>query len=151
MGKSSLEPQILEEIERYTTHFVEPNLGEAVDLAATIPYATSNIICQLLYSKRYDYEDTKFTDAIAGLAECTMLNVKIAMLENLPFASYLLKSTLARENYLVTQVFDPVVQDSIDEHDNSLDPDHPRDVTDRYLIHSHSEEGERSTSFSSKT
>lgn len=150
MGKAAIEPKILEEAHYYICHFLEPNLGKPIDISLSIPQATSNIISQMLFSKRFDYEDKNFSEMIDAFEDLLTLNTKVAMLEYLPFGSYLIKSTLAREKHIAHTMVKPTLRSYIDEHKKSLDKENPRDVTDRYLIHSQMS-GEHSTCFSGES
>lgn len=69
MGKTAMEPQVIEEIEKYISHFVEPNHGKSVDISHSIAQASCNIISQLLYSRRFDYDDEEFNMMISMINE----------------------------------------------------------------------------------
>ena len=144
MGKTAMEPKIHEEFQHYIDYFIKPNLGKAFSMSVNINQATCNIISQLLYSRRFDYDDPHYNEMISALEEIVALNTKVAMTENLPFANYFLKSILKREDYLSNSIVTPNLQSYIDEHRSSIDRDHPRDVTDRYIIHSESSGGDKS-------
>lgn len=66
MGKSSMEPKITEEIEEYIAHFITPNLGKPFHMNVGLSQATANIVSQLLYGGRTDYDDKKFITLIEG-------------------------------------------------------------------------------------
>ena len=145
-----MEPQILEEVEFYIDRYLKPNIGKPFDTAHNISQATCNVLSQLLYGKRFDYEDKVFRTMISAIEEIVALNVKVAVIENWPFGSYILKSSVDRDKYLWQSIIKPTMNMYIQEHQANIDREHPKDVTDRYLIHSESAEGEKAVSFSSK-
>lgn len=75
MGKASLEPHILQEIEYYINHFINPNHGTAVEMSHSLPQATCNVISQLMYARRFDYDDEVFNRMIDAVAEDLELGI----------------------------------------------------------------------------
>ena len=59
MGKKSLEPQINLEA-RYLCEELESNKGLPQHIQSTLNKASANIICQLKYNRRYDYNDQEY-------------------------------------------------------------------------------------------
>ena len=139
MGKSFMEPKITEEVEQYINHFLKPNIGKPFNMSVNLSQATCNVVSQLLYSHRFDYDDYHFNEMIRSMDEIIALNTKIAMVENLPFAKYFLKSLLDREQHLSHTVIEPALQTYIDVRKENLDKDHPSGVIDRYIVYSETE------------
>ncbi|XP_067946650.1 cytochrome P450 2D26-like [Watersipora subatra] len=148
MGKAVLEPKILEEVELYIEHFILPNLGKPFDITHNLNQATSNVISQMLYARRFEYDDEEFNRLVAAANEGVAVAFKVGMIGNLPFGSLFVKSAIEREKYIASTVLQPTLQKYIDAHKATLDRDHPRDLTDRYLIHSEAAEGTNKTFFS---
>ena len=138
MGKASMEPQVLEEIEQYLGAFVEPNLNQPINMRQGLSQATCNIVSQLMYSKRFDYNDEGFKAMMSAIFEVGDISVKIAIASSLPipFLRYLLKSLHDRSEHLSKKVIIPTLQSYIDEHKIDIDRENPRDLTDRFIIHS---------------
>ncbi|XP_067947649.1 uncharacterized protein [Watersipora subatra] len=144
MGKTTLEPQILQEIGHYCSTFIEPNLSSPIELKHSLAQATCNVISQMMYAKRFDYDDEKFNRLIAAVDESLALGVKIAITANIniPGIEWLLGSTMERDKYLNEEILMPSLQSYIDEHKADLDRENPRDLTDRFLIHAERSDGD---------
>ena len=134
MGKTVLEPKILNEAEHYIEHFITPSLGQPFSLSHNLNQATANIISQLLFSKRFEYDDEKFNNLISGIDEALKLSTKTAMIGNLPFGKYFINNALKREQFLATNVLLPTIQSYITDSKESIDKKEPRDLIDRFII-----------------
>lgn len=94
MGKATMETRVLEEIEHYISHFLKPKLGKPFSVTHNIAQATCNITSQMLFGKRFDYNDEKFNKMIEAINEILSLLIKVALMENLPVINRLSKSTI---------------------------------------------------------
>ncbi|XP_043963394.1 cytochrome P450 2K1-like isoform X1 [Gambusia affinis] len=63
MGKKVCEEKIIEECHVLIQKLKEFK-GEAVDLSQHINYAVCNIICSMVYGKRFEYDDPEFTAVV---------------------------------------------------------------------------------------
>lgn len=144
MGKASLEPKILDEVEHFINWFIKPNLGKAISLKNNINQATANIISQLLYSRRFEYNDELFNGLISAICESMSLTVKNAATRQLPFSRYLFKPDLKREDYLCHEIITPTIASHVAENKMTVDRENPRNVMDRYLVHSENSKGKQS-------
>ncbi|KAE8294372.1 Cytochrome P450 2J1 [Larimichthys crocea] len=72
LGKSSLEQNICEEV-RHLQEEMEKEKGEPFNPAGLFNNAVSNIICQLVMGKRFDYSDHKFRIMLKYLSEIVAL------------------------------------------------------------------------------
>ena len=138
MGKASMEPKVLEELDQYCGTFIEPNLNQPINMRHGLSQATCNIVSQMMYGKRFDYNDDKFNKMMEAIFETEKLSLKVAMASCLPtaFANWLMKSTVERSEYISDNILLPILQSYVDEHKEVLDRDNPQDITDRFLIHS---------------
>lgn len=138
MGKSDMEPRILEEVELLFTAFIEPNLNQSLNITAGLLHATSNIISQLLFSQRHDYDDKKFQSLISAIAEAFDINIKMALSSSIsfPFVQKIMKSTIERSDYLSYNIIIPTLQSYFDERKPLVDRKCPQNLTDRFIIHS---------------
>ena len=136
MGKASMEPQILEEIDEFLNHYVEPHVGAPITLSHSLSKATSNIITQMMFARRFRYEDEKFNKMVSAVQSVVRLALKAGMVSCLPFGKYFSRSIVEKEIYVRKEVLWPIIQSYIDEHEETIDRDEPRDVIDRFLIHS---------------
>ena len=96
MGKSAFEPQILEEGECYMTHFIKPNHDKPIDLSTSLSLATFNIIAQLLFNKRFEYDDDR--NKTTGLAMNVAVGsvMKLGLVSQIPFHQKIFKSVHAQ-------------------------------------------------------
>ena len=150
MGKSVLEPKILTEAEYYIENFIIPNMGRPFSVSHNLNQATANVISQLLYSKRFDYDDERINSLIAGMNESLQLSSKTAIMESLPFGKYFAKKAIKRLEFLRRHVTLPAIKYYIDESKETLDREQPRDLIDRYFIHSETADEENKKYFSGK-
>lgn len=148
MGKAYIEPRILDEVHRYISRFLEPNFEQPIDVSHSISLATCNIVSQMLYCRRFDYDDEKYNKVTTAIDKMIAVTSKVALLRNLPFGGLIVKLILSKASKLGQEVVIPQLQTLIDEHKESLDKENPRDVTDRFIIHSQTAEGERTFCFS---
>ena len=69
MGRAVMEPKILQEKHQYLSHFIEHNEGKPIDISHSLSQGTCNVMSQLLYGRRFEYDDEKFNTMIASLDE----------------------------------------------------------------------------------
>ncbi|XP_042268321.1 cytochrome P450 2F2-like isoform X2 [Thunnus maccoyii] len=129
LGKQSMEERILGEMQ-YVMNTLEKSIGKTLSPQLMFHNAASNIICQVLFGKRYDYDD----EFITVLVQCFTENAKLAngpwamlydsfpMIRNLP-----LPFSKAFKN--VKRIAKRVLA----EHKNTRVPGEPRDFVDCYL------------------
>uniref|UniRef100_A0A8C5H4B7 Cytochrome P450 2J6-like n=1 Tax=Gouania willdenowi TaxID=441366 RepID=A0A8C5H4B7_GOUWI len=132
VGKTSMEGIIHREIE-YIIKTLEKGIGKSMSPQLMFHNAASNIICQLLFGKRYEYKDEFITKMVHSITKLTeMINGPWAMLYDslpvvhnlpLPFRNVFthFKTAIGLVNTLVT------------EHKKSRIPGEPRDFVDSYL------------------
>lgn len=65
-GRSILEPRIKEEVE-YLIREISQTGGCTFDIEKMVENAVSNIICVMLFGRRYDYRDPKFRNLLDAL------------------------------------------------------------------------------------
>ena len=72
------------------------------------------------------------------------LTVKNAATQQLPFSRYLFKPDLKQENYLCHKIITPTIASRVAENKMTVDRENPRNVMDRYLVHSENSKGKQS-------
>ncbi|XP_074477565.1 cytochrome P450 2F2-like [Sebastes fasciatus] len=132
LGKQSMEQRILGEIQ-YTMETLEGSIGTTMSPQVMFHNAASNIICQVLFGTRYDYDN----NFIKVVVQCFKENSKIAngpwamlydsfpMIRNLP-----LPFMKAFKNIETCKKF---ATRHIAEHKETRVPRQPRDFLDCYL------------------
>ncbi|MEQ2312834.1 hypothetical protein AMECASPLE_035276, partial [Ameca splendens] len=73
LGKKSMENRINDEIQ-YTIKTLESSIGKTLSPRVMFHNAASNIICQVLFGTRYEYDD----DMIKVIVQCFTENTRIA-------------------------------------------------------------------------
>lgn len=89
MGKSTLEPKIMEEFNLYVDYFPTPHLGQPVDLTDSLNLATSNVISLMLFGKRRQYSDDTFWEWKHAFDDKFKTTMIAAIWRNIPLANYL--------------------------------------------------------------
>ncbi|XP_054907473.1 cytochrome P450 2F2-like [Poeciliopsis prolifica] len=132
LGKTSMEDRIHDEIQ-YTIRTLEQSTGVTLSPQVMFHNAASNIICQVLFGKRYEYND----ELIKVIVQCFTENAKIAngpwamLYDCVPITRYLpLPFKNAFRNYKTCQ---NIVMNLVKEHKKSKVAGEPRDFLDCYL------------------
>ena len=89
MGKTSIEPSILQEIDCYINHFISPNLGRPIRASDSLMFATANIVGSMMTGSRRDYNDTQFVQWVHAFYDMVKSTVKASVSRNIPGAAYL--------------------------------------------------------------
>uniref|UniRef100_A0AAQ4QFN5 Cytochrome P450, family 2, subfamily X, polypeptide 9 n=1 Tax=Gasterosteus aculeatus aculeatus TaxID=481459 RepID=A0AAQ4QFN5_GASAC len=93
MGKDSMEERIHGEIQ-YTVDTLEKSIGKSFSPQNMFHNAASNIICQVLFGKRFEYQD----ETMKTLVQCFTENAKIA---NGPWAMVIRSFTFQLTMYIL--------------------------------------------------
>ncbi|XP_072245933.1 cytochrome P450 2J6-like [Leuresthes tenuis] len=134
LGKSSMEQCICEEI-RYLQEEIQKEKGEPFSPAGLFNNAVSNIICQLVMGKRFDYNDHNFQVMLKYLSESLQVEGSIwgLLYESFPGVMKHLPGPHNKmfNDYNILQDF--LSQES-NRHKKDLDRNNPRDYIDAFLI-----------------
>ncbi|XP_038599649.1 cytochrome P450 2E1 [Tachyglossus aculeatus] len=134
MGKKGNEERILEEAKHLVKELRNTN-ALPVDPTFILSSGPSNVISRILFQKRYDYKDKEFLRILHMFNENFYLlsspwiqiyQVYPTYLHYLPGTHHKLISNIAEVKKFVSE--------QVKEHQESLDPNHPRDLTDCLLI-----------------
>ncbi|KAM6941817.1 cytochrome P450 2U1 [Lycodopsis pacificus] len=138
LGKLSSEPFIqqgLATVKSELLQLSERSGSSGVDLAPLISNAVSNVICSLILGQRFHHEDREFRKMLdlmdRGLEICVsspavLINV-VPLLYYLPFGVF-------KELRQVEGDITAFLKRIIAKHRETLDPAHPRDLVDMYLM-----------------
>ncbi|XP_017294471.2 cytochrome P450 2J6 [Kryptolebias marmoratus] len=144
LGKQSMEDRIHDEI-CYTVKTLEKNVGETFSPQVMFHNAGSNIICQILFGKRYEYDD----DIIKVIVQCFTENARLgnglwAMLyDSLPPIRYLpLPFKKAFKN---AEICENLIFNLVEEFKKTRVPGEPRHFVDCYLDELDKRSGEDSS------
>ncbi|XP_054460498.1 cytochrome P450 2U1 [Anoplopoma fimbria] len=153
LGKLSLEPCIQEGLATIKTELLQLNEKSAatgVDLAPLISNAVSNVICSLILGQRFHHKDLEFGNMLGlmdrGLEICVN---SAAVLINIFPLLYYFPFGVFKELRQVEGDITTFLKGIIAKHRETLDPDHPRDLVDMYLMEMLAQKaaGEENSSF----
>ncbi|KAG8448802.1 hypothetical protein GDO86_015756 [Hymenochirus boettgeri] len=134
MGKRSIEERIQEEI-YYLLEVFEENEGCFFSPSFNIRRSVSNVICSVLFGKRFDYTDQKLQTLLDLIAENLKRvdNIWVQVYNFIPSLMSLLPGPHHKltENYQAQLHY---VAEIVREHERTLDPSSPRDYIDAFLL-----------------
>eukprot|EP00057_Strongylocentrotus_purpuratus_P002647 XP_003724935.1 PREDICTED: cytochrome P450 2J2 [Strongylocentrotus purpuratus] len=139
-GKQSLVPQINLEA-RYLSEEIRNLRGEPTDLLTTFSKATANIICQLLFSQRYEYSDGEMSRVLERMNETLTL---IPETDLVNIFEPLIHTSIQRYKRYRESLFSDrdFIMSHLKSHQETFQKDNIRDFTDAYLADDISEEFE---------
>ncbi|XP_013766107.1 cytochrome P450 2J2-like [Pundamilia nyererei] len=134
LGKKRMEQCICEEI-RYLQEEIEQEKGEPFDPVPFLNNAVSNIICKIVFGRRFDYSDHNFQIMLSNLTEMAYLEGSIWALLYDAFPG-LMKHLPGPHNRIFSSSKSLVasIREEIKKHKLDLDPNNPRDYIDSFLI-----------------
>ena len=134
LGGKSLDETVREEVQFLVQDFKkEANTGVSTDIhQRTIYLAVSNVICSVVFGRRFPYDDEKFIQAVNSikylLSQGTRNLQRIPVLRNLPFV----KRKVAERAYQFG-IIKNFIHDQIRKHKEDFDGDDPKDFVDLCL------------------
>uniref|UniRef100_A0A8C3X299 Cytochrome P450 2J2-like n=1 Tax=Catagonus wagneri TaxID=51154 RepID=A0A8C3X299_9CETA len=147
LGKKSLEERIHEE-SQYLIQAIGEENGQPFNPQIKISNAVSNIICSIMFGKRFDYQDDQFQELLRLLHEvthlqtslhCQLCNVFPRIMKFLPGPHQTLFSDWEKLEMFVARV--------IENHRRDRNPVEARDFIDAYLQEIEKNKGNATSSF----
>ncbi|KAL7396100.1 hypothetical protein ABVT39_000259 [Epinephelus coioides] len=134
LGKNAIEQKICEET-RHLQEEIEKEKGEPFRPDGLFNNAVSNIICQLVMAKRFDYSDHNFQTMRRYLAEILQVEGSIwgLMYDSFPG---IMKHMPGPHNKMFSQ-FNSIldfISEEVKSHKKDLDHSNPRDYIDAFII-----------------
>ncbi|XP_074447859.1 cytochrome P450 2C8-like isoform X2 [Larus michahellis] len=150
MGKRSIEERIQEESEHLLEE-INKTKGTPFDPTFTLSCAVSNIICSIVFGRRYDYKDKKFLALMNNMNNIfEMSNSYWGQLYQM--FSNILDYLPGPHNKIFTE-FDALkafVAEEVKIHQATLDPSSPQDFIDCFLTKMQEEKEHPNSSFHMK-
>ncbi|XP_075278893.1 cytochrome P450 2C19-like [Opisthocomus hoazin] len=147
MGKRSIEERILEETE-FLLEDIDKTKGTSFDPTFMLSCAVSNVICSIVFGKRYDYKDKKFLSLMNNMNNIfAMMNSHWGQLYQM-FSNIL--DYLPGPHNKIFLEFDALkafVSEELKVHQASVDPSSPRDFIDCFLSKMQEEKDRPNSSF----
>jgi len=134
MGSAQIEERVTQEV-KYFLNAIKDSTSNPMNPAPILNCAISNVICSIIMSTRFHHEDKQFTrfmqlfDEGFRLFNLTGALVFLPVLKHLPGTTNALNALKANRDEMLK-----FVQYIIQDHKATLNPDHPRDLVDSYLI-----------------
>ncbi|XP_035671783.1 cytochrome P450 2U1-like [Branchiostoma floridae] len=130
MGRGSIQDRIQEEA-CYICVKISGYGEQPFDVSADLTTAAGNIICALVFGKRFDYGDTRFQHL-----QTTMKNLGAEMVKWIyPFVTYIPKVQDPFKGLRFhAKKLHQFIREEIDRHRLNLDPENPRDFIDYCLL-----------------
>ncbi|KAJ8362070.1 hypothetical protein AAFF_G00398200 [Aldrovandia affinis] len=133
VGKRSLESQILEEI-KFLHQAVLEKTGEPFDARILVNSAVSNIICSIVFGRRFEYTDERFLLLLKWMSKALRLQGSIwaQAYNSFPFIMKLLPGP-HKEMFSSYRQVCAFLREEIENHQKDWDPSAPWDFIDCYL------------------
>ncbi|XP_009958815.1 PREDICTED: cytochrome P450 2C19-like isoform X3 [Leptosomus discolor] len=150
MGKRSIEEKIQEETE-YLLEEITKTKGTPFDPTFMLSCSVSNIICSIIFGKRYDYKDKKFLSLMNNMNNIfEMMNSHWGQVHSM-FSKFM--DYLPGPHNKIFKEFDDLkafVSEEVKTHKASLDPSSPQDFVDCFLNKMQEEKEHPNSSFHEK-
>uniref|UniRef100_A0A667Y138 Cytochrome P450, family 2, subfamily N, polypeptide 13 n=1 Tax=Myripristis murdjan TaxID=586833 RepID=A0A667Y138_9TELE len=148
LGKSSMEQSICEEC-HHLLEEMEKEKGEAFNPARLFNNAVSNIICQLVMGRRFDYSDHNFQIMLKNLSEAIQLEGSMWGLLYEAFPG-VMKHLPGPHNKMFSyyKYLEGFISQEIQRHKKDLDPNNPRDYIDTFILEMQNHQRESNLGFS---
>ncbi|KAL3884077.1 hypothetical protein ACJMK2_030299 [Sinanodonta woodiana] len=133
-GRSSFEVCIADEA-KILIELIEQNTDAALNLKDILTTCVSNVMCGLVFGRRFSHEDKQFLEVAANFSEDAKYIGHASILMNcFPFLQYLPGDLLRTKTIMEhKKVFDKFYEDLYESHQSTLDVNCPRDFMDLYL------------------
>ncbi|XP_007478836.1 cytochrome P450 2C19-like isoform X5 [Monodelphis domestica] len=134
MGKRSIEERVQEEAKCLVEALKKTN-GMPCDPTFILGCAPCNVICSIIFQKRFEYHDQKFLHLMK------LLDEKVKILSSPWIQIYNLLPLLAQylpgshhKLFKISQMMHNFFLEKVKEHQDALDPNNPQDLIDSFLI-----------------
>ena len=130
VGRESHRAKIKDEIKHVVCEMNKYE-GEPFDPSDLCSISICNVMCAIVFGKRYDYQDQDLLQLVNRFHEIFRLGGGVSVINVFPFLRYIPGDPLGsqRMKYLMEEIHS-FVSALVQSHANSLDKDHPRDYID---------------------
>nr|XP_033812113.1 cytochrome P450 2F2-like [Geotrypetes seraphini] len=151
VGKRSIEERIQEEIQFLMKEFRKSNKSP-IEPTHIICRSVSNVICSVLFGSRFDYEDKVF-QALARSIDDNFKLISSAWGTWYNIYPEIMGCLPGPHKQIMTnhEVLRPIFQEKIKAHQETLDPNNPRDYIDVFLIKMEKEKNNPASNFFMET
>ncbi|XP_008115537.1 cytochrome P450 2C23 [Anolis carolinensis] len=147
MGKKSIEERIQDETQ-YVVEYLQNTKEKPFDPTFMLSCSTSNVICSIVFGKRYEYNDKRFLSIMASMNENfevfsspwgQLYNIFPSLMDFIPGPHHKVASNSNKNAEFVLE--------EAKEHRATLDPSSPRDYIDCFYIKMDQEEQNDASEF----
>nr|XP_011435294.1 cytochrome P450 2C50 isoform X1 [Crassostrea gigas] len=142
-GKRCLQGQIMEEVDCLMEE-LEKYGNKPFDIQNILNTSVSNVICSLLFGKRFEYEDAKFKHLIILLNKLLSTSSSSSPAFIFPILRHLTKSRFIKVQNIFADI-DEFTSEIIVEHKRNFDGNNVRDFIDGFLLEQ--KQAEENTTF----
>ncbi|XP_062032759.1 cytochrome P450 2B4 [Lepus europaeus] len=147
MGKRSVEERIQEEA-RCLVEELRKSKGALLDNTFLFHSVTSNIICSIVFGKRFDYKDPVFLRLLDLFFQSFSLISSFSSQVFELFSGFLKHFPgTHRQIYRNLQEINAFIGQNVEKHRETLDPSNPRDFIDVYLLRMDKDKSDPSSEF----
>ncbi|XP_076009189.1 cytochrome P450 2J2-like isoform X2 [Genypterus blacodes] len=134
LTKGSMEQKICEE-SRHLQERMETEKGEPFDPVHILNNAVANIICQIVFGRRFDYSDESFQTMLKNLTEMAYLEGSTWALLYNAFPALMTRLPGPHTGiFSHCKSLETFIMGEIERHKQDVDPGNPRDYIDSFLI-----------------
>nr|KAG5686870.1 hypothetical protein BaRGS_015548 [Batillaria attramentaria] len=133
MGKKTIEERIQDEA-RAVMGVLDIGQGQPICMKPLLTSFTSNIICSIIFGKRFDYDDPVFKELTSLLTEAVAMPVMFLPVNFLSCLRFL--PAVKRKVQEFIDAFlsvDAYLEGLLKDHEETFDPDNIRDFVDLYI------------------
>ncbi|XP_061185640.1 cytochrome P450 2C20-like [Saccostrea echinata] len=144
-GRRCLQSQVMEEVDCLMEEF-EKYEGQPFDIREQLKTSVSNVICSLLFGKRFDYEDAKFKRLL------NLFNTLIAVL-NFSSPAFIFPELASFKIFNfdkaapIIKALNDFVAEKVEEHRKNFDENNINDYIDAYIAEQKRRTSEINTTF----
>ncbi|XP_065343664.1 cytochrome P450 18a1 [Cloeon dipterum] len=133
-GKEKMETRIMGEVESLLRNLAKTE-SEPTDLNAPFSLAITNVICSLLMSVRFKQDDPRFIRFTELIEEGFKLFSNVMMVGDFPFLRHLPGfNSACKKIEQNKEEMGGFFQEMVNQHRDTFDPEHMRDLIDTYLL-----------------
>ncbi|XP_047442830.1 uncharacterized protein LOC125009170 [Mugil cephalus] len=134
LAKSSMEQSICDE-SRHLQEAMEKEKGEPLNPVPLLNNAVANIICQIVFGRRFEYSDHNFQSMLKNLTDMAYLEGSFWALLYDAFPVLMKRLPGPHNNiFSSSKSLESSIRAEIGRHKLDLDPSNPRDYIDNFLI-----------------
>lgn len=128
----SLQGQIMKEVDCLMDELAKQN-KQSINIKSTLDASVSNVICSLLFGKRFDYEDAKFKELVISLEKMFASTNPSSPVFIFPMLHHLPMSSFGQMEKSFKEI-DEFTKEMIQEHKRKFDENNINDFIDSFLL-----------------